>query len=144
MALRLRQVLEPQGPATALVLTPEQVEELGGGTRAAVVVTIGERSARLRVASMGGCHLIGLSKSARADLGVQIGDEVVATVELDTAQRVVDVPDDLADALAAAGVRSAFDRLSYTKRKEAARSVGGAKRPETRARRIEAIIAGLT
>ncbi|MCV7194391.1 hypothetical protein [Mycolicibacterium brumae] len=46
MALRLRQVLEPQGPATALVLTPEQVEELGGGARAAVVVTIGERSAR--------------------------------------------------------------------------------------------------
>ena len=40
MTLRIHAVLAPFGPATALELTDAQVEELGGGKRAAVVVGI--------------------------------------------------------------------------------------------------------
>lgn len=145
MSLRIRTVLEPQGPATAIVLSDAEVEQLGGGRRAAVRVTIGDRSARLRLAVMGGQNLIGISKANRAELGVEIGDEVDTLVELDEAPREVEVPGDLAAALAATpGAREAFDRLPYTHRKEHVRAVLDAKRPETRERRIAAAVEKLT
>lgn len=143
MALHLTTTLAPDGPATAIELTDAQVDELGGGKRAAVVVTIGERSARLRLAVMGGRNLIGLSKAARAELGVEIGDQVEASIALDAAPRDVELPDDLAAALAAAGARAAFDALAPSRRKEHVRGVTEAKRPETRERRVAAIVEGL-
>lgn len=142
MALTIRTVLEPSGPATAIELTDAQVDELGGGKRAAVRVTIGGRSARLRLAVMGGQNLIGLSKAARAELGVEIGDEVEALIELDDAPREIEVPDDLAAALAAVpGAREAFDALAPSHRKEHVRAVLEAKKPETRERRVAACMA---
>lgn len=140
MTLQIQTVLEPFGPATAIELTDEQVTQLGGGKRAAVVVGIGGRTARVRLGVMDGRNLIGLSKAVRAQLGVEIGDEVDATIDLDTGERVVDVPDDLAAALDAAGVRGAFDALTYTRRKELARGVAEAKRPDTRERRVAAAV----
>lgn len=140
MTLRIQAVLVPFGPATALELTDAQVEELGGGRRAAVVVGIGGNTARLRLGVMDGKNLIGMSKAARAQLGVEIGDEVDATVDLDVAEREVEVPSDLATALDAAGLRAAFDALSFTRRKEVARGVAEAKRADTRERRIAAAL----
>lgn len=144
MSLSLRAELAPQGPAAAIELSDAQVSELGGGKRAAVRVTIGDRSVALRIGVMGGKNLIGLSKAARSQLGVEIGDTVDAVIELDTAERTVAVPDDLAAALDAdPAVRAAFDALSYTQRKEHARAVADAKRADTRERRIGAIVDGL-
>ena len=69
-------------------------------------------------------------------------DEVEVTIELDTAPRTVEVPADLAAALAAQpGAAAAFDALSYTMRKEYVRQVEEAKAQETRARRIAGIVA---
>ncbi|HEY9306460.1 MAG TPA: YdeI/OmpD-associated family protein [Microbacterium sp.] len=141
MTLQIHAVLAPMGPATAIELTDAQVAELGGGKRAAVVVGIGERRARVRLGVMDGRNLIGLSKAVRAELGVEIGDEVDATVDLDTADREIEVPADLAQALDAEGARAAFDALSFSRRKELARGVSEAKRPETRERRVAAVLA---
>lgn len=130
------QTLEPWGPATAIELTPEQVDQLGGGRRAAVRVTVGERSARLRVAVMGGRIVIGLSKATRAELGVDLGDTVTAVVSLDESPREVEVPAELAAALE--GDRTAYEMFgarAYTQRKAYAGGGGEAKRPETRVRR---------
>jgi len=144
MTLEIHTVLAPMGPATAIELTDDQVTELGGGKRAAVVVGIGGRTARVRLGVMDGRNLIGLSKAVRAELGVDIGDEVDATVQLDTAAREVDVPADLAAALESAGVRAAFDALTFTRRKELARAVAEARRPDTRERRVAAAVADLS
>ena len=111
MTLHVRTTLPANGPATAIELTEAQVDELGGGKRAAVVVRIGDREARLRLGVMGGKNLIGLSKAARAELGVEIGDTVQASIDLDAAEREVDVPDDLAAALDAGGVRGAYGAI---------------------------------
>ena len=140
MTLRIHAVLVPFGSATAIELTDGQVAELGGGKRAAVIVGIGDRSARLRLGVMDGRNLIGLSKANRAQLGVDIGDEVDATIDLDSAERVVEIPEDLSTALEAAGARAAFDALTYSRRKELARGVAEAKRPETRERRVAAVV----
>jgi hypothetical protein len=140
MTLQIHTVLAPMGPATAIELTDQQVAELGGGKRAAVIVGIGGRTARVRLGVMDGRNLVGLSKAVRAELGVEIGDEVDATIDLDTTERQVEVPDDLAAALDAAGVRAAFDALTFSRRKELARGVTEAKRPETRERRVAAAL----
>ncbi|QIK64365.1 DUF1905 domain-containing protein [Leucobacter viscericola] len=142
MSIQIQTTLEPHGPATAIELSDEQVAELAGGKRAAVIVTIGEKTARLRLGVMGGKNLIGLSKAARAELGVDIGDAISAVIALDEAPREVEVPADLAAALDAdAKVRAAFDALPYTHRKEHVRAVEEAKKPETRLRRIESTVA---
>lgn len=144
MTLRIDTVLEASGPAAAIVLSDEQVEELGGGKRAAVKLTIGDRTARLRLGVMGGRNLLGLSKAARAELGVEIGEAVHAVIELDTDERTVELPDDFAAALAARpGARAAFEALPPSHRREHVRAIDEAKRPETRLRRIEAAVAKL-
>lgn len=66
------------------------------------------------------------------------------TLELDTEPRVVEVPDDLAKALEIGDVSEAFERSSYTARKEFARLVESTKAPETRARRIQKIVNNLS
>lgn len=138
--LRVSTVLEPSGPATAIVLSDDQVAELGAGKTPAVVVTIGDRSARLRVGRMGGQNLIGLSKANRAVLGVEIGDRVTAEIGLDQAERTVDVPPALAAVLDADPMlRESFEGLSYTRRKEYAAAITGAKKPETVQRRLAGI-----
>lgn len=142
--LLLDTTLTPFGPAGAILLTDDEVATLGGGKRAAVRVTVGEKTARLRLAVMGGRTCIGMSKAVRADLGLQIGDALRAHIALDEAPREVEVPPELAAALAADGeAEAAYARLAFTHRKEYAVWVGEAKKPETRLRRAEQAVAML-
>lgn len=112
------------------------VAALGGGGRIPVLATFDGVSYRGSIASMGGCMALGVLKSIRSELGKGDGDAVTVTVERDTGERVVEVPEDLAAALAEAGVREAFDGLSYSHRREHVNAINDAKKPETRARRI--------
>jgi hypothetical protein len=121
-----------------VVLTDEQVAELGEGRRRfPVAVTINGHTWQTSVARMGGESLIGLSRQVRTETGVEIGDVVDVSVELDTAPREVDVPPALAAALAGDPVAgAAYENLAYTHRKEFARWIAEAKREETRERRV--------
>lgn len=142
--LELKRNLEARGPAGALVLTDEEVTVLGGGKRAAVRVRVGDREAQLRLAVMGGENLIGMSKATRAELGVDIGDELTVAITLDEAPREVTVPDELLAALSSdSAARATFDALPYTARKEFTDWVDGAKRAETRAKRVDETLAML-
>lgn len=144
-SIRRRTTVEPFGPAAAIHLTDADLAELGATTKVPpVTVTVGTTTVPGRVSRMGGTCCIGLRRESREALGVQIGDEVDVVIALDTAERTVDVPTELADALAAAGLREAFDGWSYTRRKEAAVAVTGAKRDDTRRRRLEKILAELS
>lgn len=143
--LTLTTVLEPRGPAAAVILTDEQVAELGAGKKAfPVTVRIGDATLGARLARMGGENLIGFSKAARTTLGVAIGDTVDITIAIDDAPREVEIPPALAEALDADPVaKTAFDALAYSRRKEYARSVADAKKEETRARRVAAVLSAL-
>lgn len=138
--MKVKQKLKPQGPATAIVLTDAQVDELGGGKRAAVTVTIGKKTVRLRLGVMGGQNLIGISKANREELGVEIGDTVDAAIAIDAAARTVEVPADAAKALDKAKLRKKFDALAFTHQKEHVRAITEAKKPETRTKRIAAML----
>jgi uncharacterized protein YdeI (YjbR/CyaY-like superfamily) len=88
---------------------------------------------------MGRSYCIGVLKSIVEQAGLEFGDPVDVTVERDTAERTVEPPSELQLAFAEdPALRVAWDGLSFTARKEMARDIEGAKRPETRARRTEA------
>ena len=140
-----RTVLHQDGNNVGIVVPDEVVAELGAGKRPLVKVTVGGTySFVYTVAVMGGRHLIGFSAAHRAASGFAGGDQVDVTVELETAPREVDLPPELAAALAAdPDAAAAFEKLSFTFRKEHARAISEAKAEETKQRRLEKILAGL-
>ncbi|YCK38225.1 YdeI/OmpD-associated family protein [Actinomadura sp. ATCC 39365] len=136
--------VEPPEPMRGLEVPPEVVAALGGGPRPPVTITVNGHSWKSRVALMRGRRLLGLSNANRQAAGVTIGDEVEVEVELDSRPRVVVEPSDLARALDDdPAARTAFDCLTDSRKREHVRAVESAKKPETRRRRIEKVIAAL-
>ena len=129
-------IAEARGGGAYVEVPGEVVAALGGGGRIPVQATFDGVVYRGSIASMGGCMALGILKQIRTELGKGVGDPVVVTVVRDDAERTVDVPEDLAAALEAAGVRDAFDKLSFSHRREHVAAINDAKKPETRARRI--------
>ena len=130
-------IQEADGSGGAYVEVPAEVlERLGGGGRIPVRATFDGIAYRGSIASMGGCKALGILKQIRTDLGKGPGDPVLVTVSRDDAERTIEVPADLAAALTEAGLREAFDRLSFSHRREHVNAITEAKKPETRARRI--------
>ncbi|GAA4544302.1 YdeI/OmpD-associated family protein [Pseudonocardia xishanensis] len=142
--MRFRTTVEQAGrTATGLEVPAEVVDALGAGKRAPVSITLGAYVYRTTLAVMGGRHLVPLAAEHRTAAGVAAGDEVEVDIALDAAPRTVEVPADLAAALAEAGLRERFDELAFSARKEHVRSVESAKAEATRARRVQRIVDGI-
>ena len=135
-------VVQSGKTATGLQVPDDVVAALGGGKRPPVTVTLGGYGYRTTVAPMGGAFWIPLAAEHRQAAGVAAGEDVDVRVELDTAPRDTQLPDDLAAALDD-GARSFFDGLAPSHRKEWVRWVEEAKKPETRATRIDKAAAAL-
>ena len=135
-------LFQPAGrPVTGIIVPPEIVEDLGGGKKPLVVVTVNGYTYRSAIATMGGQFMIALSSEHRAASGLKGGDAIEVSLVLDTGPRTVAPPEDFASALDAAGLRAAFDKLAPSHQKEHVRAIEEAKSPETRARRIDKAIA---
>jgi hypothetical protein len=130
--------------ATGLRVPAEAVAALGTTKRPPVTVSLNGYTYRSTVAAYGDLFLLPLAAEHREAAGLKAGDVVEVTLELDTEPRTVEIPDDLAAALAAKpGARAAFDALAPSQRKEQVRQVETAKAQATRERRIAAIVAKL-
>jgi len=115
-----------------------------GKVRAAVTVTLNRYTYRSTIFSMGGVTFIPLRRSHREAAGLEGNEQLTVKIALDTASRDVAVPPDLARAFKthrAAAKR--WDALSYTQRRGYAEAILGAKKPETRARRITSTLRAL-
>ena len=143
--MRFRTTVQLNGKtATGLEVPASVVEALGSGRKPRVSVTVGPHTYRSTVATMSGRFMLPLSAENRARAGVAAGDEVDVTLELDTEERVVEVPADFAAALdAEPAARTFFDGLSYSNRSWHTLNVDGAKTAETRQRRIDKSVAML-
>lgn len=127
--------------ATGIEVPPAVLEGLGGGKRPAVRVTLGTHTYRTTVGSMGGRAMLPVSAEVRAAAGVNAGDMLAVTIELDDAPRAVEVPADLLAALQAdPAAQQAFAALSYTNQRRHVLAVEGAKAAETRARRVAKVL----
>lgn len=130
--------------ATGIRVPPEVVEALGSGKKPAVRVTINGYTYRSTVAVYGGEFMLPVSAEVRERAGIAAGDGIEVAVELDTEPRVVEVPDDLAAALATdAEAQQFFEGLSYSNKRRIVLSINDAKTPETRQRRITRTIENL-
>jgi hypothetical protein len=136
--MKFRALLQgvPDSSAT-FVLVPERImKRFGGRIRVPVRMTINGVEHRTTICNMGLGPALGIPAPMRKAAGVDRGARVTVLLDVDKQERTVDVPPDFARAMTAAQ-RRIFDRLSYSHRKEYILWIEDAKRPETRARRIE-------
>lgn len=129
--------------ATGIPVPEDVVTALDAGRRPRVYVTINGHTYRSTVAVFGGESMLPLSAENREAAGVAAGDEIVVSIRLDEDPREVELPEDLVGALEDAGIRTAFDALSYSRQRAIVLNVEGAKTAGTRDRRIAKAVADL-
>ena len=134
------------GGGTLVPVPPEVAAKLGLKGMPRIQAVIAGTPYRGSLMPMGdGTYCLGVLRSIQEAAGVEAGDEIDVELELDTAPRTVEVPPDLAAALAHDGAAAAaWAKLSFTNRKEIARSLEEAKKPETRSRRLAAALERLS
>ena len=134
----------PRGGGGTLIPIPKEVAASLGPMKGmpkvrAMIAGIPYRGSLMPMGD--GTYCLGVLKSIQEKAGVGQGDAIAIELELDTEARTVSVPDDLAKALARdRKSATAWERLSFTNKKEIARSLEEAKRPETRERRLAAAL----
>ena len=128
----------------ASLLIPEWVlTGLNANKRAPLKVTInGNTYQSTAVGVAGECRVV-FPQKERVAAGASSGETVTVHLELDAGYREVEIPEELLEALSLARLEDAFSELSYSKRKEFARSVREAKAADTKSRRIQAVIESL-
>jgi hypothetical protein len=134
--VRFDATLETRGSGRVVTL-PFDVGEQFGAVRVPVRVTINAHTFRTTTMRYGGADYIGLNRKVREAAGVDPGDGITVELERDSEPREVELPQELASALSGdADAKSAFEKLSYTHRREYARWIAEAKREKTRERRL--------
>ncbi len=120
---------------------PFDLKEAFGRARPPVKVTIRGHTWRTTPGVYDGVGYVVVNRSVKAATGVDAPDRVRVEMDVDTEPRTVRLPADLRDALRADGEAwNAFQKLSFSHRREYVEWVEEAKRPETRARRIAATV----
>ncbi len=133
----------PQFENSAFVEIPFDVEKTyNGQKRVKIKATIDGIPYRGLLCRMGApYHILGVLKGIREQIGKTHGDTVSITIEEDTEERIVELPDDFRKLLNAnKEAEDFFNNLSYTNRKEYVVWITSAKKIETRNARLEKAI----
>ena len=122
----------------AFVEVPFDVEKEFGSKRPKIKAMIEGVPYRGTLTRMGtDCHILGIRKNIRKQIGRTFGDEITIVIEPDTEPRVVEIPMDLENAFRLEKEAQAlFQKLSYTHQKEYVTWIDEAKKEETRRNRI--------
>jgi hypothetical protein len=147
-AKRFKALLEKDAnsEATGILIPFDVLKVFGTRSRVPVRGTINGFAYRGSIFPMGaGKHYMIVNKNVRAGANVKGGETISVVMERDDEPRIITPPEDLARALKSnQQAKAAWEKLSYTHQKEHAQAIEEAKRPETRARRIEKAIAQLS
>jgi hypothetical protein len=82
------------------------------------------------------CHILGLSQAIRNQLNKSFGDLIDVCLWEDMEERIVDIPEDVAELLSnIPEANNVFQKLSYTHKKEYIQSITEVKKNETREKR---------
>lgn len=113
-------------------------KSFGRGGRIKVVCYFDDVEYRGSLARMGTeGHIVGITKDILQRIGKKPGDTVAVRMWEDKGKREVEIDLALAKAFdGAADLKKAYDGLSFTKKKEINTSIGSAKRPETKIKRL--------
>ena len=144
--LTFRALLEPGGPSfmpTQTIVVPAEIlEALGGKKAKRVIVSIRGHALRLGLLPLeGGGRYLMLNKDVCRNVGIALGDELEISIAPDPNPDHIDLPDELAEALAAwPEAETAFNNYSAAHRRAMARLVDEARQPATRARRAVTLV----
>jgi len=117
---------------------PFDVKQEFGKARPPVRVSVNGHSYRSTVSVYGGRYYLPVRREHREAAGLKQGDIIQVTVAPDTAARTVQTPPALSAALAKnSAAKAQWQKLSYTHKKEHADAIRLARKPETRARRVQ-------
>lgn len=139
-AVPFQAVLEAGGPSfmpTQIVVVPDIAwQAVGGKATKRVIATLNGHTERLGLLPQeGGGRYLMLRKELCERLQLEIGQLLTVSLVPDPHPNHVDLPDELAEALAAwPEAKAAFLHQPGAMRRAMARKVADAKRPETRAR----------
>ena len=123
---------------------PDVVTSLGGGNHPKVVLTLNGFTYRSSIAKMGDGFWIPVSKARRAEGKLEVGVPYEIEIELDTAPREVELPTELAVHFASHPVaKSVWDAMSYSTQLRTVTPILNAKKPETRQKNVDKVIAQL-
>lgn len=126
-----------EGTTGTYIEVPLDVRAVFGRARPPVRGTLNGYAFRSHVAPYGSGFYLPVNRALREGAGVAAGQTVVVELELDDELRTVETPADLAAALdAEPELRAAFERLSFTHRREYVEWIAEAKRDATRQKRI--------
>ncbi len=129
----------PKGAWTHMAVPFDVERTFGSKARVPVAGTINGHPFRTSIMPNGdGTHYMAITKEMQAGAKARAGETVQVVMAVDTQTRTVEVPEDLTAALANhPELEKAFAAFAYSHRKEFVDWIIQAKRPETRARRIE-------
>ncbi|MHB1128181.1 MAG: YdeI/OmpD-associated family protein [Bacillota bacterium] len=86
------------------------------------------------------CHFIGLTQAVRSAIGKNPGDMVHVVIRQDTEARKIEVPEEFKTLLDQnPEAQKFFEKLSFTNQKEYVQWITGAKKTETRDRRLPSL-----
>jgi len=133
------------GKSTAALVPPfDVVDVFQRKGRVPVKGTINGFPFRSSLMNMGDGHMMAVNAQLRAGGNCKAGDTVSVVMEIDQEERKVDVPAYLKKIIDGdAKARESWPKLSFTHQKEYVREIDGAKRPETREKRIAAMLDAL-
>ena len=131
-----------RGPKEAWTFLPipfDVEQEFGSRARVAVAGTINKFAFRNSLMPEGdGTHSMMVSKALQEGARASAGDTVTVVMDIDTAERKVEVQEEFRMALKRTpAARKFFEQLSYSRQKEFTDWIAGAKRPETKSTRVK-------
>lgn len=116
-------------------------QTFGQKARVPVRGTINGFPYRSSLMPMDGCYAMVVNRTIREGAGVKAGDEVDVIMERDTEERTAEAPPKLKRELAKSKkAQERWGKLSFTHKKEMARSISEAKQEETKKRRLEKVM----
>jgi len=136
------ELMAARGGGHAIRVEEALATSLGARHPSRVAGTLNGRPFRSNLAKMGGGMFLGVHKANVDALGLNFGDTVAVVMNLDAEPRGNDVPPViLVEALRQDPVAAAaWDKLAPSRRREVVGSIQGAKKEETRARRVRRTI----
>ncbi len=135
---------QPGSQVAALKPPFDVAEVFGRKGRVAVKGTINGFPFRSSLMNMGEGHMMVVNAELRTGAKCKAGDTVKVVMELDEEKRTVEVPAYLKKIIGSdPAAKEAWGKLSFTHQKEYVREIDGARRPETREKRIAAMINAL-
>jgi hypothetical protein len=141
---KVKLVGQPGSEVAGLKPPFDVVEVFRRKGRVPVKGTINGFPFRSSLMNMGDGHMMAVNAQMRAGGNCKAGDTVSVVMEIDEEERKVDVPaylKKIIDSDANAG--ESWPKLSFTHQKEYVREIDDAKRPETREKRIAAMLDAL-